>query len=105
MSGKAHDTHAHPKRRNQANEQWVSYPIEMLESPAFRALSLSAHMVIARIAIELAHHGGNDNGKLPVTFEQFMEYGISHRAAIAPAIREAEALTWNAQPIPYRELV
>jgi hypothetical protein len=92
MSGKDHNTIANPKRRNKGSEQWVSYPIEMLESPAYRALSLSAHMVIARVAIELAHHGGNDNGKLPVTFKQFMEYGISHRSGIAPAIREAEAL-------------
>jgi hypothetical protein len=92
MSGKDHNTIAHPKRRSKISEQWVSYPIEMLDSPAYRALSLSAHKVIARIAIELANHGGNDNGKLPVTFEQFMEYGISHRSGIAPAIREAEAL-------------
>jgi hypothetical protein len=41
--------------------------------------------------IELAHHGGNDNGKLPVTYEHFEEYGI-HRHAIAPAIRELETL-------------
>jgi hypothetical protein len=92
MTGKDHNTVAHPKRRSRASEQWISYPIEMLESPAYGALSLSAHKVIARIAIELANHGGNDNGKLPVTFEQFMEYGISHRSGIAPAIREAEAL-------------
>jgi DNA-binding FadR family transcriptional regulator len=63
----------------------------MLESPAYRVLSLSAHRVLNRIEIELAHHGGNDNGKLPVTYEHFMEYGID-RQAIAPAIRELEAL-------------
>ena len=85
------DTRAYAKRRNKTSEQWVSYPIEMLESPAFRALSQTAHMVIARIGIELAHHGGNDNGKLPVTFDQFIEYGI-YRNGVAPAIREAEAL-------------
>jgi len=34
---------------------------------------------------------GNDNGRLPVTFEDFIEYGIHHNA-IAPAIRELEAL-------------
>jgi hypothetical protein len=63
----------------------------MLESPAYRALSLSAHRVISRVEIELAHHGGNDNGRLPVTFEDFRAYGIHHNA-VAPAIREAEAL-------------
>lgn len=63
----------------------------MLESPAYRVLSQSAHRVISRIEIELAHHGGKDNGRLPVTYENFEAYGID-RQAIAPAIREAEAL-------------
>jgi hypothetical protein len=63
----------------------------MLKSPAWRALSLSARRVIDRISIELAHHGGNDNGQLPVTKEDFIDYGISGNQ-IAPAIREAEAL-------------
>src|SRR5262245_58397528 len=63
----------------------------MLESPAWRALSLSGRRVIDRIEIELAHHGGNDNGSLPVTFDDFIAYGIHHNC-IAPAIREAEAL-------------
>jgi hypothetical protein len=63
----------------------------MLESPAYRALSQAAHMVIARIEIELGHHGGNDNGRLPVTFEHFVESGI-YRNGVAAAIREAEAL-------------
>lgn len=91
MSGKDHNTRAHPKRHNKISEQWASYPIAMLESPAYRALSQGAHRVIARIAIELASHGGNDNGELPVTKEQFCEYGL-HPAAVAPALREAEAL-------------
>jgi hypothetical protein len=63
----------------------------MLESPAYRTLSLSARRVLDRIEIELAHHGGKDNGRLPVTFDDFLAYGI-HRHAIGPAIREAVAL-------------
>jgi hypothetical protein len=59
----------------------------MLESPAYRVLSLSAHRVISRIEIELAHHGGNDNGRLPVTKQDFIDYGIHHNS-VAPAIRE-----------------
>ena len=79
------------KRRNRISGQFAPRIIEMLESPAFRVLSRSAHMVLARIEIELAHHGGNDNGRLPVTTENFVEYGM-HRTSVAPAIREAEAL-------------
>lgn len=93
MSGKDHDTKAEPrfKRRNRIDGQFSGRLIEMLESASWRALSLSAHRVIDRIAIELAHHGGNDNGRLPVTKLDFVEYGISPRL-VAPAIREAEAL-------------
>ena len=79
------------RRRNSISGQFAARLIEMLESAAYRVLSKSAHMVLARIEIELAHHGGNDNGRLPVTTENFVEYGM-HRTSVAPAIREAEAL-------------
>src|ERR1700686_3983281 len=79
------------RKRNRIDGQFNARLIELLESPAYRVLSLSAHRVLDRISIELAHHGGNDNGKLPVTYEQFMEYGMD-RNAVAPAIRELEAL-------------
>jgi hypothetical protein len=63
-----HDTRAvHPKRRNKISGQFAARLIEMLESPAYRTLSRSALLVISRIEIELAYHGGNDNGQLPVT--------------------------------------
>lgn len=65
-------------------------PVAMLKSPAYRALSLTGHKVLSRIEIEHARHGGKDNGKLPVTFEQFEE--ITDRHSIAPAQRELEAL-------------
>jgi hypothetical protein len=78
-------------RRNRLSEQWAAYPIEMLQSPAYRALSLSACRVLHRIEIELAAHGGNDIERLPVTKADFVEYGISPRL-VASAIREAEAL-------------
>jgi hypothetical protein len=79
------------KRRNRISGQFAARLIEMLESPAYRVLSGSAHKVISRIEIELANHGGNDNGRLPVTTNDFVEYGM-HRTSVAPAIREAEAL-------------
>jgi hypothetical protein len=63
----------------------------MLESPAYRVLSLSAHRVLARIEIEHGHHGGLENGRLPVTYADFESYGME-RKSIAPAIREVEAL-------------
>jgi hypothetical protein len=71
--------------------QFAPRRIEMLESPAYRALTLSGHRVLARVEIELAHHGGSDNGRLPVTYEDFHRYGMD-RHAIAPAIRLCVAL-------------
>ena len=79
------------RRRNRIGEQFAPRTIRMLESPAYRVLSLSAHRVLARVEVELAHHGGLDNGKLPVTFDDFEQYGMD-RHCIAPAIRECCAL-------------
>jgi hypothetical protein len=70
---------------------WVAHRLAMLESPAYQTLSLSAHRALARIEIEHCHHGGQENGKLPVTFDDFERYGISEKS-VAPALRELEAL-------------
>ena len=78
-------------RRTKIAGQFAARTIEMMASPAFRVLSLSARRVLDRLEIELAHHGGQDNGKLPVTYQHFHEYGI-HRHAIGPGIRECAAL-------------
>jgi hypothetical protein len=78
-------------RRTQIAGQWVAHRIDMLRSPAWRALTLSARRILDRIEIEHANHGGAENGRLPVTYEQFHQYGI-HRHSIAPAIRETVAL-------------
>jgi hypothetical protein len=64
---------------------------EMLESPAYQILSLAAHRILFRLEIELLHHGGNDNGKLIVTFDQFEKYGV-RRKSVPAALRELEAL-------------
>jgi hypothetical protein len=78
-------------RRNRIDGQFSPRLIEMLESPAWRVLSLSARRIIDRVEIELAHHGGTDNGKLPITYQDFIRYGIDGHA-VAAGIREAEAL-------------
>jgi hypothetical protein len=72
-------------------EGWGPRLIEMLESPAYRALSLSARRVMDRLEIELGHHGRRDNGRLPVTYQNFMDYGMD-REAIPVGIRQCVAL-------------
>lgn len=71
--------------------QFAPRLVEMLRSPAYRALSLSEHRLLARLEIELADHGGKENGRLPATYDDFERYGI-HRHAIAPGLRALEAL-------------
>jgi len=77
--------------RNTIPDHFVARLVEMLDSPAWRTLSLSAHRLLDRLDIENRRHGGKLNGKLVVTFEQFSSYGMD-RHAVAPAIREAVAL-------------
>jgi hypothetical protein len=79
------------KRRNSIDGQFAAHTIEMIRSPAWSVLSLSARRVLDRIEIEHADHGGNDNGRLPVTYDDFERYGI-HRHQIRKALREIEAL-------------
>ncbi len=79
------------RRKNRISGQWAARSIELLEAPAYRVLSLSAHRALSRIEVEFAHHGGQDNGKLPVTFDDFERYGV-HRTAIGPALTELETL-------------
>ncbi len=56
-----------------------------------RVLSPTAIRVMHRLEIEHMHHGGAENGRLIVTHEQFIEWGISQNM-VAPAIRELVAL-------------
>jgi hypothetical protein len=79
------------RRAGKIDYQFVARPIEMMESPAYRVLSFAARRVLDRIEIELGHHAGRGNGKLPVTYTHFVEYGID-RHAIRPALNELQAL-------------
>jgi hypothetical protein len=97
IGGRKHDatgreTGRRKERKNTGiGGQFSPRLVEMQRSPAYRVLSLSAHRVMDRIEIEFGDHGGCDNGKLPVTFQDFEEYGV-HRHGIGPAIRELEYL-------------
>ncbi len=79
------------KPKNPIDEQFYSKRRSMLEAPAYRVLSLAARRVLDRIILESMRHAGKDNGSLPVSYEQFVEYGIE-RGSIPPALRELEAL-------------
>jgi hypothetical protein len=57
-------------------------------------LSASARKCLDRIEIELAHHGGRDNGELPVT-HRFSTLRASTRTAVILALAELIALGFN----------
>jgi len=80
------------KRHNKIDGQFIARRIEMLRSPAFRVLSLTARRILDRIEIEHARHGGKDNGKLPVTFANLKTFGIPNTDDIGRGIREVCAL-------------
>jgi hypothetical protein len=95
---------ARQKRRNRAGQaggiskEHISGPfaprlIEMMNSPAYRVLSLAAHRILSRLEIEFERHGRKpeENGSLPCTYDHFVGYGVNHNQ-IAPAIRELVAL-------------
>jgi hypothetical protein len=72
-------------------DQYVKRPIAMVRSPAFQAMSLTGHRILACIESEHCRHGGKDNGALPVPHQNFRQFGIDPHA-VGPGIREAEAL-------------
>jgi hypothetical protein len=81
------------RKRMAIGQQFAARTIEMLLSPAYRAMSLTAHRCLARIEIEHARHGGKENGKLPITFAQFADYcGGTNERIVAAALRELDAL-------------
>lgn len=77
--------------RTRIGGQFAPRLIEMMRSPSYRVLTASEHRCLSRIEIELADHGGGDNGRLPITFDDFERYGV-HRHSIAPSIRVLAAL-------------
>ncbi|WP_157861942.1 hypothetical protein [Methylobacterium sp. Leaf361] len=80
------------RKRNRPPEgPWVWFTSEMMESPAWRAMSLNARLVVDRITVEHMAHAGTQNGALPVTFDDFERFGI-RRGSIAAAIQEAAAI-------------
>jgi hypothetical protein len=71
---------------------FVMHTREMFMSAAWCVLSLSARRLLDRIEIEMMSHGGPcSNGRLLVTYGNFIKYGI-RRNSIASALREVVAL-------------
>jgi hypothetical protein len=81
------------KARFPDHEPHIRLRFCMMESPAWKALSLSARRVLDRIEIEFGRRKGNPeaNGDLIVTYDDFVAYGITRRL-VRPALNEVIAL-------------
>jgi hypothetical protein len=79
------------KSRQKIEGQFVPHRLAMLESAAWRLLSFTARRILDRIEIEHMGHGGVENGRLPVTYDDFERYGI-RRKSIPAGLFELEAL-------------
>jgi hypothetical protein len=78
------------RNRPPADEPWVWFTREMLESEAWSSLSRAARRVIDRVIIEHMAHAGTENGNLAVTYSDFVKYGIRLKS-LKTAISEAAA--------------
>jgi hypothetical protein len=77
-------------RKRSKNYGFIMRPVEMLQSPAFRALSPSGHRVLFRAEIEHAKHHGKV-ADLIIPHTDYRAYGV-HQNGVALALREVDAL-------------
>jgi hypothetical protein len=70
---------------------FVKLPRHLLESPAWRGLSINGRRLVDFLMIEHMRRGGQHNGSLRATYNQLKTFGISNRSRVAQAITEAEA--------------
>jgi hypothetical protein len=78
-------------KRGKIEGPFVQIRQDMLESPAFRALSSSAMRILHRLEIEHMAHAGTENGNLICTYQDFADYGVS-MGAIKAALSQLAAL-------------
>ena len=64
-----------------AKRRFVWIPVDVMESPAWRSLSINARRIMDRLLLENFRHMGVENGKLRVSVRQFAECGVAMRFA------------------------
>jgi hypothetical protein len=80
------------RNRPPQGESWIWLTADMLESAAWRSMSLNARKIVDRLIVEHLAHAGTENGNLITTYSDFQQFGLRRRSSIAPAIIEAETL-------------
>jgi hypothetical protein len=70
-------------------EAFAKLPRDLLESLAWRSLSIHSRRFVDFLLIEHMRHGGKDNGRLVAPRRQLIAFGI-HAHFVSAAIDEAE---------------
>ena len=70
------------------NMAWIWIMGELLNSVAWRSMSVNCHKLIDRLLLEHCNNAGQENGSLICTYNHFQEYGLT-RNMIRFAIEEA----------------
>ena len=68
-------------------ESWVYHTAELIASRAWRGRSINLIRLMERLELEHMAHAGKENGRLKVSYSQFVEWGIGRRL-ISAAIKE-----------------
>jgi hypothetical protein len=76
---KADYSSAKAARRALGDAGFVPRPNDLLASPLWHEMTLNGHRALMRIELEHARHTGKENGYLMVSYQQFVECGISRR--------------------------
>jgi hypothetical protein len=71
---------------------FVPHTLKLLSSPAWRALSREAHLLLGRIEIEHMRHGGQENGRLIIPYADLETYIGGHCRVVTRALLDVEAL-------------
>jgi hypothetical protein len=74
--------HRRWQKMNRPQSQFIWFERELIESPAWAAMTLPARHVVERVAIEHMKHGGTQNGALIVTYDDFEVTGANFRAPL-----------------------
>lgn len=67
------------KKSPNRSEQFVKHPRDLIESDAWRSMTINEHRFVERLEIDHLTHAGRENGKLRATYEQLEAFGIGRR--------------------------
>jgi hypothetical protein len=83
---------------------WIAVPSQLLDSPAWLAMSPQCRKFIDALMSEFCAHGGMENGNLKATYDQLQARGV-RREIILDVIVEANALCVAMGPVVTAHMV